>query len=1569
MNRGANGSSRQRQRRSSFVLENAEWNSALVDNHTPFRRYLLRIACAILLAASVSCRKEPKPAERLNVTKPLLPGEIALKPWVPESPLQVANVVHKPASIEFTITEGDSAGQSANLDPLLFCIPPEKMTRVKVLGYGLAEPDPTPAATPNADEPPPPDEKELAAKAGQFAEIKPFGIMRRWNLAILTLKSGFFSSPLAAPGGKPARIQARLAIEWDGDVPVESHPPVPGELEPNAPWRQTLAKLVSNPDALSLYEIATPPLRKEIKPAASYLPAAVNRGGHWARLRLVKEGLYRLAVENLAGAGFRADELDPARIRLFYRGKPHPLLRQGTGRDQKIYFWNDANDSQYTEERVYWVTSAPSEPDAIVQAANPAPEGNTRTLNTTLRTAAIERDNDLILTKGKFLMILDMNWLDAPLTAEKPIQLPLTFFDAALTSDALTVRAELYIDLPSDAITSYDTKGLQAVLTHENDTVATAPIQAANRQNVSFPLSPSLIKDGAVNLAVSARRQAPARPTSTSSVDKLWLDRVSMRYPSHSSLEKGRLTLESADAPTTVTLNWSPLAGKIDGADLVSLFTRSGEAGASTSVSELKISEREGKPGILWPNEKNARVEIYEPSVIPAADKFEAVSYDDLTSEQNGADYLIIAHHDFIAGVQPLAEMHTKEGLKVRVTDVQSVFDTFNGGESSPEAIRDFLSYTLGHWKMGAPSRVLLVGDCTSDYRGYARNGIVNWVPSYEREGGGHRWATDEWMTLVAGDDLLPDFIIGRLSVNSPADLAAIVNKEIKYAQGEGFGPWRSRAGYVADDDAVFSTSLDDLRLRDVPPAMDARRIYLSEASLEDNWYATDGAREERYAREKWWWKVSADATGRIANMLRSGAGLVTYFGHGSPNVWAEERMWFGGESENSDNLLLRDSGYESFIINLTCNSGAIDYPVPRWNVNIIEDMMRTKNGGAIATFVPSGPGFPQRHEEVAREMYQLLFRDRVRDLGELVALTKARYAAKGNPEDFIYMYLLLGDPALKLQITDDLRTFDLAQSVISPGGRIDATLAQLTPASGQYAVSVEQPEKGDTLWSGKTYSYTGGKIPLAVALPPDLPLGPKTLRVAAWNETEKKDFAASARFDIRNPEDAIASSGVQLIDEKKARLRIDIAAAATIPSQGSKAELFVLDGETTKSLETRPYEIEAGKSVTLEFDVSRPPAERAAAYELRLHAPGPAYATDAPRFPSVRWAVPGASLKPRLVRELSNRTVAEKASMMTVSAVALLPREADPTQLMFVLATADGKTVTTSTLEVESHEDFILAEGVLRTTSDLPAGLQDGSLSLGDGAARIDTLPLSQVRQSGPRLRLVPGSVRSLPADASEGETIWIHARVENTGDLPSPTAWCRLLDNAPTNGGKPVYNHLHLDSFPIPALGPWRSAEVTLRWDPVKNAGDQRYWVQLDPPPGSLGALPGSLLTDGGLHVRSKAKLRQEGFLVRANQEDRKAGRLHLLVDIINDGETDAPSVVVAFYNSATPDQAKRIYETTLDVVPAHGKKSIHYAWNVRAAGNSVATKDGKVLVSLQYYRKGSQQLNKVEAIQAEP
>ncbi|MBI3736260.1 hypothetical protein HY256_07075, partial [Candidatus Sumerlaeota bacterium] len=620
--------------------------------------------------------------------------------------------------------------------------------------------------------------------------------------------------------------------------------------------------------------------------------------------------------------------------------------------------------------------------------------------------------------------------------------------------------------------------------------------------------------------------------------------------------------------------------------------------------AEIQVSERGGKPGILRPGRPDLRVELFDPTAIPSADEFEPIGADDITAENQGADLLLIAHHDFLEGIAPLAEFHRSQGLRVHVTDVQSVYDTFSDGELSPLALRDFFAYTLTHWKQGAPTHILLAGDCSSDYLDYARKNVKNWVPTYDFEANWDRWASDEWMGLVAGKDALSDFMIGRISVNNTKDLDAVVQKYVHAGTDYPIGPWRARDILVADNEPEFPRLLDEFHQQNVPSAIETKRIFLNELPMEDNFYADDERRKGVFQEEGRWMKVSPAATEKLLAALTDGAGVLAYFGHGSPNVWSDERIWFGGDSVNSDNLHLSGMKKPPFVVNFTCNSGAIDYPIPQWNINIIEDMIRIENGGALAAFVPSGPVATGLQEALGNLMFKVIFRERPQTIGEIATLTRARFAATGLADEYVYMYILLGDPLLEAPLTAHVREFELPRDVYQPGEKIETTLAPVTPPEGKYLVQLEST-RGETLWQSEPTTYGTGRIPVAVNLQSSLPTGKYAVRVYGWNEAARTDLAASAEFDAAYPEDEIATATLKSLGTKQTRIGVLVKNIGKLDSVDRRIELLALRDGSASPLGGKGYDVGAGKSVRLDFTVAnstdRTTPALKTAYEIRL--------------------------------------------------------------------------------------------------------------------------------------------------------------------------------------------------------------------------------------------------------------------------------------------------------------------------------------------------------------------------------
>ena len=75
-------------------------------------------------------------------------------------------------------------------------------------------------------------------------------------------------------------------------------------------------------------------------------------------------------------------------------------------------------------------------------------------------------------------------------------------------------------------------------------------------------------------------------------------------------------------------------------------------------------------------------------------------------------------------------------------------------GESSPEAIRDFLSYAYHEWKPPSPRYVLLLGDANYDFKDYSQLGVANPVPPLMVRTSYLWTVSDPTLAAVNGDDL-----------------------------------------------------------------------------------------------------------------------------------------------------------------------------------------------------------------------------------------------------------------------------------------------------------------------------------------------------------------------------------------------------------------------------------------------------------------------------------------------------------------------------------------------------------------------------------------------------------------------------------------------------------------------------------------------------------------------------------------------------------------------------------------------------------------------------------------------
>ena len=246
------------------------------------------------------------------------------------------------------------------------------------------------------------------------------------------------------------------------------------------------------------------------------------------------------------------------------------------------------------------------------------------------------------------------------------------------------------------------------------------------------------------------------------------------------------------------------------------------------------------------------------------------VSYPvDFANPANSADYLIItsdafynpAQQDFDQGTQTnmlnrLAHWRSDyNGFDVAVVNVNN---SFIGGNTDTK-IKNFISYVYNNWQAphmsdGHLGYILLVGD-TPFVASHIYGGVA-----------------DRWLVCIAGNDWLPEIMIGRFSVDDQNELDVIAEKTIHYEQNPEPGDWQHQAllcegeRYAARESWYHSSN-------NFP-----HYTFLKHTLLEQSgWTVTEAYQEEM---------GYSNANSIIKNAINDGMSLVIYCGHGYDAGW-----------------------------------------------------------------------------------------------------------------------------------------------------------------------------------------------------------------------------------------------------------------------------------------------------------------------------------------------------------------------------------------------------------------------------------------------------------------------------------------------------------------------------------------------------------------------------------------------------------------------------------------------------------------------------------------------------------
>ncbi len=375
-------------------------------------------------------------------------------------------------------------------------------------------------------------------------------------------------------------------------------------------------------------------------------------------------------------------------------------------------------------------------------------------------------------------------------------------------------------------------------------------------------------------------------------------------------------------------------------------------------------------------------------------------------------DLLIVTNPDLKSEALRLSthrQNHSK--LVVQVVTTTEIYNHYSGGRQDIAAIRDFIKDLYNRAGSGL-NNLLLFGRCSYDYKNRVLAN-TNLVPTYESQNSLsplETYSSDDYFAFLEPDEgewnenptqnHSMDIGVGRLSVKNKTEAKDVVDKLIDYDINQNsFAPWRKNILFVADDGDfnIHQGQADQLAAKiDLDhPELNIKKTYL-----------------DSYAQiEKPSGQISPDANESLNNVVKNGAAIVNFTGHGSEQVWMQERIL--------DDVMIKgwkNAPQYPLFVTATCEFGRHDDP---GQISSGEKVLLQKMGGGIGLVTTARPVNSSTNFTLNKAFYDALFtksNGKYRDLGTVFRDTKNNSLSGVANRNFS----LLGDPSMKLMLSDN---------------------------------------------------------------------------------------------------------------------------------------------------------------------------------------------------------------------------------------------------------------------------------------------------------------------------------------------------------------------------------------------------------------------------------------------------------------------------------------------------------------------------------------------------------------------
>ncbi|MDD2960503.1 MAG: type IX secretion system sortase PorU [Muribaculaceae bacterium] len=615
------------------------------------------------------------------------------------------------------------------------------------------------------------------------------------------------------------------------------------------------------------------------------------KSGKWVKVKVEKDGIYRITQSDIAKWGFSNIE----NIRVYgYGGAPisdvlressyiddlplTPVIRTSAG----ILFYGKSHESwnqiaqsglmyrqeqhPYSQYGCYFITENDAseityeKPNAELYGTDPISTFTERTFH----------ENELSSPgmTGRYLLGEDFRY-----STTQSFKFTLTDIVPESKVYVLTAFAAKVMQGTSSLTFQYNGTNLSKTSTDDIRAVTSAAYEHVKYTETikSFPLSDA-------NLAYSINF------TYSGTLFVAKLDHITINYTRNLSLNSNELLFRGAGS------NDYKIAGATEN-------TRVLDITSPNKPIEMAVSINGNVASFAARNSGNREfIAFNSNATYPAPTLVEAVANQDLHSTEV-PNMVIITPPEFQAQAQRIAEMHTKnDGMSVAVVTPQLIYNEFSSGTPDINAYRRLLKM---YWDRGNSSTesnklgyVLLFGRSSYDNRQITDKVkkatypmLLNWQ-SLSGDNENSSYNTDDILAFLndnSGQNMASDKLciaVGRMPVKSVTEARQATDKLISYTSNTNKGTWKNNLLIIGDDDDnAIHMKQSEAVIKLLKEYGGSKYIYNHVYTDAFTAVSSGGGRSYPDARNKMFQKFS------------EGMLWVNYVGHANPVSWTHDGL------------------------------------------------------------------------------------------------------------------------------------------------------------------------------------------------------------------------------------------------------------------------------------------------------------------------------------------------------------------------------------------------------------------------------------------------------------------------------------------------------------------------------------------------------------------------------------------------------------------------------------------------------------------------------------------------------